>query len=148
MNTNWYYRINLADKTAIEYTQIPEVWGNCSGLSSSSDETLADMNWAGHNEGFLSSSAALALGVSQTELDRVLPVAREVAKAIIRKKRNTLLDASDKAVTIDRWEGYSAEVKSNIAAYRQALRDITTSDSLFNPTWPTIPTELDYLRAL
>ena len=32
MNTNWYFRINLADKTAIEYTQIHEVWGNCSAL--------------------------------------------------------------------------------------------------------------------
>jgi|688.fasta_scaffold622789_2 hypothetical protein len=148
MNTNWYYRINLADKTAIEYTQIPEVWGNCSGLNAASDETLADMNWAGHNEGFLSSSAALAQGVSQAELDRVLPLAKEVAKAIIRKKRNTLLDASDKAITIDRWEGYSAETKTIISSYRQALRDITTSDDLFSPAWPTIPTELDYLKAL
>lgn len=148
MNTNWYYRINLADKTAIEYMQIPEVWGNCSGLNSSSDETLADMNWAGHNEGFLSSSAALALGVSQTELDRVLPVAREVAKALIRKKRNTLLDASDKAVTIDRWEGYSAETKTGITVYRQALRDMTSGDNLFSPSWPAIPTELSYLNSL
>ena len=148
MNTNWYFRINLADKTAIEYTQIPEVWGNCSGLDSSDDETLADMNWAGHNEGFLSSSAALALGVAQSELDRVTPLAREVAKVHIRKTRNILLDASDKAVTIDRWEGYSAETKTIITSYRQALRDITSGDNLFNPTWPTIPTELDYLKAL
>lgn len=148
MNTNWYFRINLADKTAIEYTQIPEVWGNCSGLNSSDDETLADMNWAGHNEGFLSSSAALALGVAQSELDRVTPLAREVAKVHIRKTRNILLDASDKAVTIDRWEGYSAETKTIITSYRQALRDITSGDNLFNPTWPTIPTELDYLKAL
>ena len=106
------------------------------------------MNWAGHNEGFLSSSAALALGVAQSELDRVTPLAREVAKVHIRKTRNILLDASDKAVTIDRWEGYSAETKTIITSYRQALRDITSGDNLFNPTWPTIPTELDYLKAL
>ena len=148
MNTNWYYRINLADKTAIEYMQIPEVWGNCSGLNSSDDATLADMNWAGHNEGFLSPSAALELGVSQAELDRVMPVAREVAKAVIRKKRDQLLDASDKAVTVDRWDGYSTEVKAEIAAYRQSLRDMTEVADLFDPDWPTIPDSLEFLRRI
>lgn len=146
MNTKWYYRINLADKTAIEYTQIPEVWGNCSGLNDASDETLADMNWAGHNEGFLSASAAKALGVSQSELEKVIPVAREVAKARIRKSRDILLDASDKAVTVDRWESYSAATKSAISAYRESLRHMTSVDDVFNPTWPEIPEELSYLR--
>lgn len=148
MNTKWYYRINLADKTAIEYMQIPEVWGNCSGLNSSDDETLADMNWAGHNEGFLSKSAALALGVVESELEKVMPVAKEVAKTVLRKKRNALLDASDKAVTIDRWEGYTQATKDEIVAYRQALRDLTSIDNPFEPEWPAIPISLDFLRAI
>lgn len=148
MNTNWYYRINLADKTAIEYMQIPEVWGNCSGLNSSDDATLADMNWAGHNEGFLKLEAALALGVPQSELDKVMPVAREVAKSVIRKRRDQLLDASDKAVTIDRWESYSPEIKAEISAYRQALRDFTNTEELFYPTWPAIPDSLDFLKRI
>lgn len=148
MNNKWYYRINLADKTAIEYMQIPEVWGNCSGLNAASDETLADMNWAGHNEGFLSAEQALALGVSQSELDKVIPLATEVAKIGLRKKRDVLLNESDKFVTPDRWESYSSEKKAVISNYRQALRNITSSSDVFNCTWPTIPSELDSLKSL
>jgi hypothetical protein len=149
-NKKWYYRINLETLTAIEYTQILDSWGNVSGLNATSlvdEATIADMNWAGHNEGFLSKEAALAKGVTQAELDRVMPVAEEVCLELVRQKRNTLLSASDRAVVIDRWETYTQEQKTTISTYRQALRDITTTGDVFNPTWPDIPEIMGFLNA-
>lgn len=43
----------------------------------------------------------------------------------VRMKRDRLLKESDALVMIDRWDGYTAEKKSAIADYRQALRDVT-----------------------
>jgi hypothetical protein len=149
-NKKWYYRINLQNLTAIEYTQILDSWGNVSGLNATSlvdEATIADMNWAGHNEGFLSKEAALAKGVTQAELDRVMPVAVEVGLIFLREKRDILLSASDRAVVIDRWETYTQEQKTTISTYRQALRDITTTGDVFNPTWPAIPEIMDFLNA-
>ena len=42
---------------------------------------------------------------------------------IMRSLRDGLLAASDALVTPDRWEGYSAARRKEIAAYRQTLRD-------------------------
>lgn len=144
-NNKWYYRVNLETKKIIEYTQIPDVWNNCSGLSSSDDDTLADLNWAGHNQGFLSKEAAILAGVSSTEITRMQGLVDEVHKEIVRKKRDILLLQSDKAVMPDRWETYSDEKKTGISNYRQALRDITNSVNINNITWPSLPAGLEYL---
>lgn len=149
-NKKWYYRINLETLAAIEYTQILDSWSNVSGLNATSmvnEATIADMNWAGHNEGFLSKEAALAKGVTQAELDRVMPLAEEMCLEIVRQKRDILLSASDRAVVIDRWETCTQEQKTTISTYRQALRDITKSSDIFNVTWPDIPQIMDFLNA-
>ena len=77
-----------------------------------------------------------------------IPLAREQRMAEIRAERNTLLDASDKEkARID--DVGTAEQKTAISAYRQALRDlpavinldaIDTPEALdvFEPTWPVM----------
>lgn len=144
-NRNWYYRVNLETKEIIDYMQVPDVWRNCSGLSSSDEATLADMNWAGHNEGFLTKDAAITLGVSASEFTRTDNLVTEVNKEVVRKKRNILLAQSDKAVLLDRWSTYSDTKKAGITEYRQTLRDITASVNINNITWPALPEGLEYL---
>lgn len=147
-NTKWYYLCDLEEKKAIELTQIPEVWGNITGMSDLDDAALADLSWGGHaDRGFLSKEAAEQAGVSTASLNAALALGTEVAKEQVRDKRDLLLNESDKAVTVDRWEGYSDETKQIIAGYRQALRDVTNQDP-FNTVFPAIPDELAYLRAI
>lgn len=47
----------------------------------------------------------------------------------VRELRNTLLNESDKLVTIDRWENLTAEEQQAIKTYRQSLRDLPLRDS-------------------
>tara|TARA_B110000483_G_scaffold209913_1_gene256626 strand:+ start:124 stop:477 length:354 start_codon:yes stop_codon:yes gene_type:complete len=58
----------------------------------------------------------------------------------LRTKRNTLLDQSDKYVTVD-FPHATPEKKQTWFDYRQALRDLpTATEDPANPVWPTIPT--------
>ena len=58
----------------------------------------------------------------------------------LRTKRNTLLDQSDKYVTVD-FPHTTPEKKQEWLDYRQALRDLpTATEDPANPVWPTIPT--------
>ena len=58
----------------------------------------------------------------------------------LRTKRNTLLDQSDKYVTVD-FPHATPEKKQEWLDYRQTLRDLpSTTDDPVNPVWPTIPT--------
>lgn len=148
MNTKWYYLSDLSNKTAIELVQIPEVWRNVTGMADLDDQALADMSWAQHPDmGFLSRESAEEAGITKDSLDAALVVGTELAKQQIREKRDVLLAESDKAVTVDRWESYDDETKQVIAGYRQALRDVTNQDP-FDTTFPAIPDELAYLRAI
>lgn len=144
-NNKWYYRVNLETKEIVEYTRIPDVWNNCTGLSSSDDTTLSDLNWAGHNQGFLSKEAAELIGVPSSEFTRMQTLVNECHKNDIRKKRDILLQQSDKAVMPDRWEAYSLSKKTGISEYRESLRNITDSEDLLNITWPALPEGLEYL---
>lgn len=147
-NNNYYYLCDFDSKKVIDYIKLPSVWSNITGLNDSDDATVGDLNWAGHNMGFLSKDNALAKGIPQSEIDKANLIGKEYALLDIRKKRQILLDASDKFVMPDRWEGYSSSEKTNIANYRQALRDMTETPEPFNPVWPVIPTELDFLRTI
>jgi len=143
-NSKWYYLCNLQDKVALEYTLIPAVWGNITGLSDASDETLADLAWSNNpNRGFLTPQAVSSAGITISA--SVTALATEVAKELIRKKRSTLLAKTDADVTIDRWNSYTDEKKTTIATYRQALRDMTSTPDVFYPVYPAIPAGLEYL---
>lgn len=57
----------------------------------------------------------------------------------LRTERNTLLDQSDKYVTVD-FPHATPEKKQEWLDYRQALRDLPTStEYLANPVWPVPP---------
>lgn len=58
------------------------------------------------------------------------------ATAAVRAQRNALLSRSDFTQLPD-----APGDKTTWAAYRQALRDMTTGMDPFNPVWPTPPTE-------
>jgi hypothetical protein len=147
-NKKWYYLVNYKDKVAIEYTQIPAVWGNISGMSDLSDSMLRLLDWAKHSDvGFIPEDVAKQQNISQSSMDRVKAIGREVALVQLRTKRDLLLKESDAAVVIDRWNTYNDSKKTTISNYRQALRDLTNTTDPFNPTFPVIPTELAYLNA-
>jgi len=57
----------------------------------------------------------------------------------LRIKRNTLLDQSDKYVTVD-FPHTTPEKKQEWLDYRQALRDLpTATEDPSNPVWPPAP---------
>ena len=57
----------------------------------------------------------------------------------LRTKRNTLLDQSDKYVTVD-FPHATPEKKQEWLDYRQALRDLPTeTEDPANPVWPVQP---------
>jgi len=57
----------------------------------------------------------------------------------LRIKRNTLLDQSDKYVTVD-FPHTTPEKKQEWLDYRQALRDLpTATEDPVNPVWPPVP---------
>ena len=57
----------------------------------------------------------------------------------LRTKRNTLLDQSDKYVTID-FPHPTPEARQAWLDYRQALRDLpSVTEDPANPVWPPVP---------
>ena len=146
-NSNWYYLCDLENKVAIELTQIPEVWGNVTGMLDLSDDALSSLAWAGQaDRGFLTETAARSAGILQAGMNTVKTVAAEVAKIRARETRDLLLAHWDITVMPDRWETYSAGKKQIIGSYRQALRDLPAADDAFAIVWPPIPDELSFLR--
>lgn len=65
MNQKFYYLCDLKNRVALDFRQIPEVYGNITGLADADDETLADLSWAGlADRGFLTEAAANGFGMS------------------------------------------------------------------------------------
>lgn len=65
----------------------------------------------------------------------------EVMASEARVRRNRLLMASDVLVLADRWASYTDEQRSEIGAYRAALRDIPEQESFPDDiVWPAEPT--------
>lgn len=65
----------------------------------------------------------------------------EVMASEARVRRNRLLMASDVLVLADRWASYTDEQRSEIGAYRTALRDIPEQESFPDDiVWPAEPT--------
>jgi hypothetical protein len=72
--------------------------------------------------------------------EKVSKFINSINKLSLRKRRNKLLDQSDKYIVAD-YPHATPEKKQEWLDYRQALRDLpsVTEDPL-NPVWPTIPT--------
>ena len=149
VNLKWYYLCDLENSVAIEYIQIPQVWGNVTGLADVDEVTLADMAWSNNlGKGFLTEEKAIELNIDSLTMQKVKELGAEVQKVKVIAYRDALLKASDSSVTIDRWETYDSSKKATISNYRQELRDITNTSNIFNIQWPEIPIELEYLKEI
>lgn len=145
-NPNWYYHCDLKLKTALEYRQLPEFYGNMGSVHDFTDETLADLSFAVPDRGFLREEAAQVLGISQDSMYAARESARVLVVQDIRAQRDEMLVVTDTAAMADRWSSMDTVSKNKVDTYRQALRDITQQDC-FNVAWPHLPVELDFVRS-
>lgn len=73
-------------------------------------------------------------------VNRLIEIETNKAAASVRAKRNALLDASDKEMTVDRIEREPAEKVNAWKEYRQELRDITKQEGFpFDVVFPQKP---------
>lgn len=145
-NPKWYLLVDESTNTALEYLQLPQIWNEQTNISELNDYQLATLSkWSSANRGFnfLTLDAARAHGV--LGIDDVLATCDTKVLAWLREMRDAILTQTDIAVTSDRWDSMDSVSKSNVSAFRKALRDITAGD-FHNPVWPSIPKELDFLR--
>lgn len=145
-NETFYYLCNLKDKVALQYTQLPEVWGNISGMAGLPYEEVRSLAWANQSDfGFLTTFDCIELGISEESMAIAKIGANNILWSEIRQKRDVMLSKTDIAVTSDLWDTYTAKTKKNIAEYRQALRDITKQD-IDTIEWPNIPLSLSFIK--
>lgn len=91
-NTNFYFLCDLKRKVATDYTQVPDVWGSITGLNGCSDQTLANLSWAGVPDiGFLTEEAATSLGIDAESLLAARTMGAEAVRAYEKTKRTTLV---------------------------------------------------------
>ena len=65
------YNIDKQNNQVLSSGPVPAVWGTISGMSDLSEQDLADLTWAGYpNYGFLTREAALARGITVSQLDQ------------------------------------------------------------------------------
>lgn len=146
-NANWYYEVDLENKVPLQYTQLPEFYGNMGSVNEFTDETLADLSFAVPNRGFLTHDAAVATGYDEAALNEVRDRSSVLVVSVVRQQRDQLLMMSDLAATVDRWNNLDAVAKERITNYRQQLRDITDTDDIANVVWPPLPVELSFIKS-
>lgn len=136
-----YFTCNLTQKEAFQYGDVPETYGNLTGMKMLSEEKLRDLAWAGMpGTGFIREDLVQTLGISAFSIKQALTVAQQGQRLKVIATRDFKLADSDKYVVIDRWSRYTLEQQNQVAAYRQALRDIGSSvTDWFNVVWPVLP---------
>lgn len=78
--------------------------------------------------------------VTDDFVDKLIAHETAIAAQKVRAKRDALLDATDKEMTVDRIERESEQTVSAWKAYRQALRDIPEQAGFpFDVEWPVRP---------
>ncbi len=135
-NQNWYYLCDLIDKVATDMFQLPEVWGNITGMAQLTSEEVADLSWAGlEGKGLLLEAAAIEAGVSAESLFTAKEIGATTCGRQVREQRDLLLSASDWTQVAD------APVDKIVwSAYRQQLRDVSEQDGFpWIVNWPTKP---------
>lgn len=143
-NAKWYYEISVKDKVALNYTQLPEFYGNMGSIHEMSDATLADLSFAVPDRGFVTHEAAVKKGVDSKSMAKAREFAKPLVEEFVRAQRDHLLSITDIAATVDRWNSLDAVQQAWITDYRQKLRDITKQD-VFNVVWPPIPKALSFV---
>jgi hypothetical protein len=79
----------------------------------------------------------------ETEAEHAAELLRLKGLADIRLKRaqrDALLEESDALVLPDRWASYTQQKQTNLANYRQALRDFPQQAGFPNIDFPALPT--------
>ncbi|MFZ6813531.1 DUF4376 domain-containing protein [Undibacterium sp. Rencai35W] len=90
MNTAFYYLCDLDKKVAIDYRQIPEVFGNITGMADLNDASLASLAWAKvPSLGFLKEPAALAAGISVASMTAAYNLGAEARRTFGKDVRET-----------------------------------------------------------
>jgi hypothetical protein len=145
-NAKWYYEISLKDKVALQYTHLPEFYGNMGSVHDMSDDTLADLSFAVADRGFVTHKAAIAMGIKVTSMEKARNASRELVLEEIRMQRDHLLTITDIAATVDRWNTMDVVQQYKVTEYRQSLRDLPKQQDIFNLKWPAIPKELSFIR--
>lgn len=135
-NQNWYYLCDLVNKVATDMFQLPDVWGNITGMAQLTSEEVADLSWAGlEGKGLLSEAAALDAGVSIESIAAAKEIGALGCGNQVRAKRDLLLSQSDWTQVAD-----APVDKIAWATYRQELRDISAQTGFpWAVVWPTQP---------
>lgn len=148
-NNKWYVLVDLADNRATQYLQLPNYWMDMEDMWALSEEQLRTLHvWSTNATScFMSIQEAIDAGVDQLSIDAAFEDARPLLKGWLRSMRDPLLAASDVIGMGDRWNNFDLVSQRKIAEYRQALRDITETNS-GDEGWPIIPEELDFIRLI
>ena len=120
-----YYCINNQALTVLSYGELPETWGNITGMKDLSAADARDLTWAGYPEiSFVNAAEALEIGISQADLDVGKAAGDAIQGDVVRVERDALLAATDWVVTkaIELGE----PIPNNYVVYRKALRDMPT----------------------
>ena len=135
-NQNWYYLCDLVNKVATDMFQLPDVWGNITGMAQLTSEEVADLGWAGlEGKGLLLEAAALDAGVSIESIAAAKEIGAIDCGNQVRAKRDLLLSQSDWTQVAD-----APVDKTAWATYRQQLRDISANEGFpWTIEWPTQP---------
>jgi len=139
MSTKLFYCFDKTNKLAISYGPIPETWRNITGLTDEFEGNFNDLNYAGHNFGFLTEEQVLADGANLSQLAEVKNNFEAVQWNLVRLERNEKLRNSDWTELPSAVGSKSDEWKNNWAVYRNDLRNITNQQDPFNVVWPTAP---------
>lgn len=147
--TGLVYLINKATKTVLYAGEVPEVYGNLTGLADVDYVVLQDLyaTWVFDEYkdlGFFTEADALARGVPQATLDTSRSAAWELKWSSYDDTRSQLIQ--DQRWRIDRFNDETAmnlpptENITPVLVYIQAIRDLpTTNPDPYNIVWPTIP---------
>lgn len=135
-NQNWYYLCDLVNKVATDMFQLPDVWGNITGMAQLTSEEVADLGWAGlDGKGLLLEAAALDAGVSIESIAAAKEIGAIDCGNQARNKRDLLLSQSDWTQVAD-----APVDKAAWATCRQELRDISAQTGFpWTIEWPTQP---------
>jgi hypothetical protein len=135
-NQNWYYLCDLVNKVATDMFQLPDVWGNITGMAQLTSEEVADLGWAGlDGKGLLLEAAALDAGVSIESIAAAKEIGAVACGDQARDKRDLLLSQSDWTQVAD-----APVDKTAWATYRQELRNISAQPGFpWAVVWPIQP---------
>ena len=139
--TKWFFYINFDDNSLIKYVQFPLEIEGCTDLRNCNESEIADLNWAGKNQGLLTYEAAVLKGFLEADLASCRDQAREVASDINKGLCGALILTASPEALEGGWETFSDNEKNEIITYRQVLADLVQED-VFNPVWPVPPTVL------